>query len=445
MFVALLLHNKFTSLEIRCRSLHIRQLEDIHFLFREPIEIGMQAFMSWKTAQKDVMLDGPNANTNRAYHRFLLALLLISGDVSTNPGPGKHHCCLCSKSVSRNQPAVCCDNCNERIYKLCSGLGDQEYRRIQRTSNSCVWLCQKLLPNFSDSFFEDVSVDSHPNIYDNLASLTMTENTEHGEDEIQGSGADLTANLQKKPKKMDIKILAINCRGLRSKEKQAALLSLVDTHQPEIINATENFLTKDIKSSELSLQNFEVFRSDRTNHEDGVMIAVKDTLLPTELNEPMHDDLESIWCKIEISGFKPLYNGFIYRPPDSRSEPLIGLERSLDKLLTDRNLCHVHLSGDFSLPSIDCDTADNEDKYSVKSTPQYGQMINQHMINMVQSHSLSQKVIEPTGQSNILDIVLTTTPNLITTSVHDGISDHQIVISNLDIKAKIVKKNQEKF
>ena len=44
----------------------------------------------------------------------------------------------------------------------------------------------------------------------------------------------------------------------------------------------------------------------------------------------------------------------------------------------------------------------------------------------------------------ILDIVLTTTPDLITTSVHHGMSDHQIVISNLDMKAKIVKKKPRK-
>lgn len=66
------------------------------------------------------------------------------------------------------------------------------------------------------------------------------------------------------------------------------------------------------------------------------------------------------------------------------------------------------------------------------------------MIYIVQSHSLSQKVIDPTRESNILDIVPTTTPDLITTSVHDGMSDHQIVISNLDMKAKIVKKKPRK-
>ena len=57
---------------------------------------------------------------------------------------------------------------------------------------------------------------------------------------------------------------------------------------------------------------------------------------------------------------------------------------------------------------------------------------------------MSQKVTEPTRESNILDIVLTITPDLITTSVHDGMSDHQIVILNLDMKAKIVKKKTRK-
>ena len=102
---------------------------------------------------------------------------------------------------------MCCDNCDEQIHKLCSGFNDQEYRSIQHASHSCVWPCPKyLLTNVSDSFFEDVSIYSHPNIYDNLASFTMTENNEHDRDEIQVSGAGLTANLQRKPKKKDIKI-----------------------------------------------------------------------------------------------------------------------------------------------------------------------------------------------------------------------------------------------
>ena len=78
-------------------------------------------------------------------------------------------------------------------------------------------------------------------------------------------------------------------------------------------------------------------------------MAVKDTLLSPELNELLHDNLESVWCKVEISGSKPLHNCRVFRPPDSRSEPMIGLEISLDKLLTDSNLCHVHWSGDFNL------------------------------------------------------------------------------------------------
>ncbi len=71
-------------------------------------------------------------------------------------------------------------------------------------------------------------------------------------------------------------------------------------------------------------------------------------------------------------------------------------------------------------------------------------MINQHMIDILQSHSLSQMVIEPTRGSNILNIVLTTTPGFITTSVYDRFDDHEIVISNLDRKAKIVKKKPRK-
>ena len=71
--------------------------------------------------------------------------------------------------------------------------------------------------------FEHITVEWHPNIYDNLA---LAENNVHDDDEIQGLAADQTAILQRKPKKKDIKILTVNCRGLRSKETNKQLCCL---------------------------------------------------------------------------------------------------------------------------------------------------------------------------------------------------------------------------
>ena len=127
-----------------------------------------------------------------------------------------------------------------------------------------------------------------------------------------------------------------------------------------------------------------------------MLIAVKNTLLANEEKQLKQENLESMWCKVQVTGCKALYNGCLYRPPNSRSDPLTDLDKSLNTLLVGTNLRNVHLSGDFNLPSINWDISDNENKYSIGPTPQYGLKVNNLMTDIVQTYSLSQKVQKPT-------------------------------------------------
>ena len=61
-------------------------------------------------------------HTNRHYYKYLpnqntttytsiIIILLLSGDISTNPGPVKYPCRKCSKPVKRNQRGIYCEDC----------------------------------------------------------------------------------------------------------------------------------------------------------------------------------------------------------------------------------------------------------------------------------------------------------------------------------------------
>jgi Zn finger protein HypA/HybF involved in hydrogenase expression len=41
----------------------------------------------------------------------IIRILLLSGDISTNPGPIKYPCGKCSKPVKRNQRGIYCEDC----------------------------------------------------------------------------------------------------------------------------------------------------------------------------------------------------------------------------------------------------------------------------------------------------------------------------------------------
>lgn len=80
-----------------------------------------------------------------------IILLLLSGDVSLNPGPVKFPCGTCEKGVRRNQRAIQCDDCNLWFHLKCIDLLLTEYELLGNSTDS--WFCKKCyLPDFSDSF-----------------------------------------------------------------------------------------------------------------------------------------------------------------------------------------------------------------------------------------------------------------------------------------------------
>ena len=236
-------------------------------------------------------------------------------------------------------------------------------------------------------------------------------------------------------------------RRVGSQSKRLDLSMLIDTYKPDIINATETHLNSDISSAELGLQGFEVFRKDRIdNGGGGVLIGVSSDILATEEGSLQRDGLEAVWCRIHITGCKPLYNGCIYRQPSNNSEPIIVLDETLATITSKNSLPNVLLTGDFNLPHINWDTEDHENKFSIQQNPQYGHEVNQAMLDLVNRNSLSQHSNKPTRGTNILDLVLTTNPSLVNDiQVEDGMSDHDIVITDLDLKRRPQKKNPRRI
>ncbi|EDO46573.1 predicted protein [Nematostella vectensis] len=248
-------------------------------------------------------------------------------------------------------------------------------------------------------------------------------------------------------RKHSLSILTVNCRSLRSERKRCELQSLVDTLKPDIINATETHIDDNVLTAELGLQGYEIYRQDRKCGGGGVLVATKqDSIISSRIHSLEDEHVESVWCKIEIAGTKPLYNGCMYRPPDRQPESICSLDSTLNKITSSPCLPNVLVTGDFNLPDISWDCTDCENKYIVKANPQYGVLVNQAFIDTIHEHSLSQGVTEPTRENNILDLVLTTNPDLISrTEVLNGMSDHSIVLSTVNLKTRTPKKKPRKL
>ena len=127
---------------------------------------------------------------------------------------------------------------------------------------------------------------------------------------------------------------------------------------------------------------------------------------------------------------EPLIIGAAYRPPSSGEEYMDRLCCSIRDVSTKNKKSIMWIGGDFNLPDIDWE------KFSVTGT-QYPGAISNSLISIMSETGLDQVVSFPTRLDNTLDLFLTNRPSCINKCQPiPGISDHEIVYINTDVKPK---------
>ena len=88
-------------------------------------------------------------------------ILLLSGDVSMNPGPIRNPCIGCGRPVKCNQQALMCDFCDKWVHRKCTNplVCESDFFKLEdSTDNFFCQACMYMLPEFSESFFHDSSL-----------------------------------------------------------------------------------------------------------------------------------------------------------------------------------------------------------------------------------------------------------------------------------------------
>ena len=124
-----------------------------------------------------------------------------------------------------------------------------------------------------------------------------------------------------------------------------------------------------------------------------------------------------------------------YRPPSSTTEDLENLQRDFDRIKSEKEITETILAGDFNVPHINWKTN------TILENPQYGIEIKENVMDIVNNHSLTQVVQEPTCGKNTLDLIFTTSPDLMDEiQTTPGKRNHHAVTalyrSKLDINKK---------
>ena len=141
-----------------------------------------------------------------------------------------------------------------------------------------------------------------------------------------------------------------------------------------------------------------MFNCDRIGRVGGgVALYVKSSLSPILRNFPAVHNIESLFIELKDKENKKLIIGIVYRPPHQE----LCYDKNLSNLIS--NLCNSNdaiILGDFNLP---CKEWGGPLLYNS------GRFLYESLLES----SLSQLVNEPTRDGNILDLILSTDPNLI--------------------------------
>ena len=331
----------------------------------------------------------------------------------------KDNCGICDNLVSWSEKGVACETCGKWFHAACQSIGSQSYQNLE--NSDVLWFCDICgNNNYSLTMFDLHGVEEE----------TTNEFSFASGDEFKPFHASTPTrqNQQEKFRNRPLRIVNINFQSLCGKKAES--IEMIDRLKPDIIIGTETWLKPEVSDSELFTPQYQVYRQDRRKgSHGGVIIAVKTNLHSTVVEDmdTNSDSGEILWVKVLTKTQKPIYFCAFYRSDVSDLTALSGLEASLRKSAKLKN-AHLIVAGDFNIPQWDWHNM------CFKPHPKY---IDEHQsfIDSLYDLGLQQMVLEPTRENNILDLVLSNAPDLVTRiEVVPGLSDHSLVFFEYDVK-----------
>ena len=197
---------------------------------------------------------------------YLFSLLLLNAsDCHPNPGPRtvRFPCGECGRACtwSRTVRSIHCTNCEKWFHKQCLQMSTHIYNALDGTD--ITWhCCQCGIPNFNSSLFMDFEASMSSCSTPFSTSFSSNNSSVFGSPQHASSPR---ASRRKQPTaKRKLRTLIINFQSMRAKRE--AFWALLEQSDPDIILATETWLTPCIAEREVLPDNYRfVSRRDRPN------------------------------------------------------------------------------------------------------------------------------------------------------------------------------------
>ena len=339
------------------------------------------------------------SKTKHTSHRsFFQFLIILSGDVSLNPGPVRHPCSSCLKPVAKNHRAILCDNCDLWAHIKCETISTKIYAEMANSNKQLNFICSSCILNqlpFPEGFM----------IIDEESQVTST----------QKDFSFLDDDMDELKTTRGLKIAHLNTNGLLSKLDYLKIM--LNGTFFDIFAVSETKLDANILDDEIKIDGYVSYRLDRNRHGGGVLFYVNNQLESHLLKHLTDSKYESLWIKVCLDKTKPIFLSVVYRPPSKGSDlestdQLCAYLKECDSKLP--QIKEVFICGDFNCNMMS--------RYALSSK----------IKDLCSSLSLKQLIEEPTRvtphSSTLLDLIMTNSVNISKAGVIDpGVSDHSLV------------------
>ena len=351
-------------------------------------------------------------------------IILLSGDIATNPGPIRFPCGSCAKPVRSNQHGLQCNDCNIWTHRTCLSMNKDEYMRLSNSDE--YWFCYKcILPNFTDSFFNasnlsDISISSDSSSVraDNTKPLSpllspgfliQPENINQSTtNSVCEEACDIFKDLRE-TRKGNLKrpiLCHLNINSLRHKFND--LKPILMEKLCDILIVSETKLDDTYNDNLFHVNGYKMERKDRNAKGGGLMAFYRSDLPVRRLKQYECLQSENIFLELKLKNRS--WGICIYRPPSMNDGVFDNdLCSKLDQILI--KFDHMCIVGDLNYNLLV-----SEKSHTLR--------------NIIDTYSLKNLVKDPTchtkiGNPSLLDVLLTNSPSLMCNSINFdcGLSD----------------------
>lgn len=246
---------------------------------------------------------------------------------------------------------------------------------------------------------------------------------------------EVTYTKGSKGNQLEFKCMYCNIRSLPANNKIDELKLAVQEEKYEMVAITETWLHQQIENAEINIPGYKIYRKDRNGeHKErggGLILYVKENLKTKLIEDSDDKQTEALWITIEDNKQTNIQIGLFYKRPLATQQEKDSIFKSLRRHSTNNNCI---ILGDFNYPGINWTTVNSQSQDD------------QEFIKVIEDLYLTQQVQEPTRENNILDLIFTTDPDMI--SEIDilppiGTSDHNTIKFNIAIDLEQKQQREE--